>query len=208
MNGFWYPWGTAINPDTSSPAYTGLPANGNTPEQYVAAWQYVHGLFEAQDVTNVTWVWAPNVNFTNSTPLGDIYPGDQYVDWVGVDGYNFGAPWKVFFDVFDATLTDVDMPAGKPLMITETASTENGGDKAGWITDFFAKLAALPAAWPDIHGFVWFNFDKSSDPGGIDWRIQSAPSPGSTVTEQAFAAGLVTPPFRAAPAPLRRRDTT
>lgn len=200
MNTGSYPWGTAINPDAGS-----IP-NGNTPQDYVNAWQYVHNLFAK--AKNVTWVWAPNVVFDRSTPLGDVYPGDLYVDWLGADGYNFGdtqppwSTWKSFFDVFDPTLIALTAAGitSKPLMITETACTEFGApagqDKASWITDFFAQLAL----WPQIRGFVWFNIDKTLE-GGTNWTIQS-----STTATNEFAAGLVN--FPAAPAPLRKHHTT
>jgi hypothetical protein len=164
----------------------------------VDAWRHVHSLFDGVD--NVTWVWAPNVSYTGSTPLADVYPGDDVVDLVALSGYNFGTPWEVFADVFDVTLGELAQVApSKPVLIRETACAEDPLDpmaKAAWITDFFAQLAARPV----IRGFCCFNVNKSLT-GGVDWRIQS-----SANAQAAFATGLVG--FPAAPAPLRRRDTT
>ena len=76
MNGNWYPWGLGVN--------------GNRPGQYVAAWQHVHDRFTALGVTDVSWMWAPNAVYTGSAPLAPLYPGDAYVDAVGLSNYNWG----------------------------------------------------------------------------------------------------------------------
>jgi beta-mannanase len=75
MNGNWYPWAEAVN--------------GNTAGQYATAWQHVRDIFTAAGATNVKWIWAPNVLYSGSTALAGLYPGDSYVDVVGVDGYNY-----------------------------------------------------------------------------------------------------------------------
>lgn len=155
MNGNWYPWAESVN--------------GNRPGQYVAAYRHVVNLFRAAGVTNVTWVWSPNVSYPGTTSLGELYPGDAYTDWTALDGYNFGttAPsgWLSFTQVFGASIGQVRALSGKPLMIGEIGSAEQGGNKANWIADFFSQLAAHP----EIHGYVWFNHDKEAD-----WRIQSS----------------------------------
>jgi mannan endo-1,4-beta-mannosidase len=193
MNGNWYPWAEA--------------ANDNEPGDYRQAWRYVHDKFA--DVyrtlgiaSNVNWVWAPNVNYQGSTPLRCLYPGRRYVDWVGLDGYNDADPvWKSFFDVFNETLTELSqfprqnpILARHPLIITETACTENsdpaGPSKAIWITDFFNELINGPWA-SEISAFVWFNIDKSTPGPGENWTIQSLdPLTGAQDAEAAFVAGL------------------
>ena len=64
----------------------------------------------------------------------------------------------------------------------ETASTEQGGSKPTWITDFFAQLALRP----QIQGFVWFNHYKETD-----WRIES-----SATSTEAFATGVADSRYR------------
>ena len=157
MNGNWYPWSEQVN--------------GNQPGQYVLAWQHVHNLFTAQGVTNVTWVWSPNVAYPGSVPVKGLYPGDAYVDWVGMDGYNWGTishhHWQTFAQVFQQTYTELLAMTPKPLMIAETASAEQAGNKAGWITDAFTLQ--IPHAFPKIKAVVWFNESKETD-----WRIESS----------------------------------
>jgi beta-mannanase len=47
----------------------------------------VHDLFAAAGARNVTWMWSPNVTYPGAAPLAGLYPGDDYVDWVGLSGY-------------------------------------------------------------------------------------------------------------------------
>jgi hypothetical protein len=164
MNGNWNSWSTGVN--------------GNRPGDYVRAWRHVHRIFVAAGATNVLWVWAPNVTYRDSKPLAGLYPGNAYVDLVGLDGYNWGlvnpgSRWQGFGDIFGPTLKTVaTLAPGKPVLITETASTEIGGSKATWIAELFAGLRRHP----EIIGVNWFNQVKETD-----WRVQSSPA-----AEQAF----------------------
>jgi beta-mannanase len=167
MNGDWNSWSPGLN--------------GNTAREYVAVWRHVHDLFASVGARNVEWVWSPNVAFSGSTPIRDVYPGDAYVDWVGVDGYNWGSTrpgmrWQSFSSIFGPTLRAVARLTTKPVVLTEIASTEVGGRKSAWIRDFFAQLAR----YPSVVGFVWFQYDKETD-----WRIDS-----SSASRAAFGAGL------------------
>jgi hypothetical protein len=163
MNGDWYSWGRGVN--------------GNTPSDFIAAWRHMHDIFVAQGATNVMWVWSPNVRYGSELPLADLYPGSGYVDWLGLDGYNWGLDphlgqpaWQSFEDIFGATYREVtSLAPGKPLMIAETASTENGGDKAQWIVQTF--LTDIPR-YPDVQAAIWFN---EAD-GPSDFRINSSPA--------------------------------
>lgn len=166
MNGDWYPWSPGVN--------------GNTLGQYAQAWQRVRNIFTAQGATNVRWVWCPNITFTGSgfTAMAGLYPGDAYVDYIGLDGYNFANPdWVEFSDIFTASITEIRATAPtKPLIICETGCSETGGNKATWITNMWTYLAAHP----EIRGLWWFNENKEND-----WRIES-----TTGARTAFAAGV------------------
>ena len=164
MNGDWYPWGRGVN--------------GNTAADFVAAWRHMHDIFVQEHATNVKWVWCPNVRYGSLYPLADLYPGASYVDWLGLDGYNWGSDphlkvpeWQSFSDIFGPTydeLTRVVAP-GKPLMVVETGSTEHGGDKAEWIRATFEDDLPL---FPQIRAVIWFN---EAD-GRSDFRVDSSPA--------------------------------
>jgi Glycosyl hydrolase family 26 len=175
MNGDWLPWCEGVN--------------GNRRGQYVRAWRHVHRIFTRVGASNVAWVWSPNVIYAGSTPLARVYPGDAYVDWIGIDGYNWGTvrpstTWRGFRDLFRPTLVSLRRLSPKPLMLAEVASTEIGGDKAAWIENFFGGLRRNR----DVLAFIWFDFEKETD-----WRIESSPSSAS-----AFASGVSRPRYRGA----------
>ena len=158
MNGNWYPWSEQVN--------------GNKAGQYVKAWQHVHDIFTKLGVKNVTWVWSPNVESAKTIPLQELYPGSAYVDWIGMDGYNWGSVdsvgWKSFAQVFQQTHKDiVNVAKGKPLMVAETASAEVGGNKSAWIADAFTTQ--LTQAFSDVKAVIWFDENKETD-----WRIESS----------------------------------
>ena len=164
MNGSWYSWGRGVN--------------GNTAADFVNAWRHMHDIFKAQGASNVKWVWSPNVRYGPEYPLADLYPGSSYVDWVALDGYNWGSDphlgqpaWQSFEDIFGATYREITqrVAPGKPMIIAETASTENGGNKAQWILKTF--LNDVPK-YPAVRAVIWFN---QAD-GPSNFRINSSAS--------------------------------
>ena len=82
------------------------------------------------------WVRSPYVSCGNSTAFKKVYPGDAYVDWVALDGYNWGTAipgtgWQSMNGVFERSYDAVTTLApSKPFIIAEVAYTEKGGDKA------------------------------------------------------------------------------
>ncbi len=179
MNGNWFPWAEGVN--------------GNEAGQFTEAWRHVRRIFRDVGASNVIWVWSPNISYTGSTPLAGLYPGDEHVDVVGIDGYNGGPelPWGGWLSpeqLFEPTIREIRDFTAKPVVLTAVASTEVGGSKAEWIGDFFKMVADHR----DIVGFVWVQATWEAD-----WRITS--------TEQAaraFAAGVADARFRAVPIPI------
>jgi hypothetical protein len=178
MNGNWFPWSEGVN--------------GNGPGQYVAAWRHVHDLFVAAGASNVSWVWCPFVDPGSSLQgLASLYPGDAYVDWTGLDGYNWGTNpssargWKSFDQLFSRSYGEIaeGIAPSKPMMIGEVGSSEQGGSKAAWIQN---ALATVPAEYPKIRALLWF--DKYDD--GMDWPLET-----STAASAAFAEGIQDPMY-------------
>jgi hypothetical protein len=163
MNGDWYPWAGANNGKASGGA-----------AKYIAAYRHVHDLFVADGATNVVWVWCPLVTDVPAEPWNhwtNYYPGDAYVDWVGLDAYNWGTSSSCCtWQSFSTLTTDLysDYAGKKPLMIPETASAEFGGNKAAWIADMRQQLKTSFSA---IKAVVWFDINKETD-----WRIASTPA--------------------------------
>jgi chitodextrinase len=181
MNGRWYGY---------SPGQ-----NGNTAADFVNAWRHMHDVFDAVGATNVTWVWCPNVNVYGDFPMDNLYPGDAYVDWTGLVGYDWGgsdpADWLTFSALYGSSYDDlVQLAPSKPIFIAEIAANEEGGSKADWITD--ALTIQLPHDFPEIKAFVWFNWRIYEKNQYWPWNIESSPS-----ALQAFRDGIGLPYYAA-----------
>jgi hypothetical protein len=178
MNGDWFPWSESLN--------------GNGPGEFVAAWRHVHAIFSEVGATNVSWVWCPYVNPNgNLQSPATLYPGDEYVDWTCLDGYNRGttasptAQYRSFDYLFGPNYREITgtIAPSKPMLLAEVASSESGGSKSEWIEDMFGEL---PSTYPDVRGLMWFDYEE----GGNRWPIES-----STAATEAFAAGISDPRY-------------
>lgn len=178
MNGNWFPWSESLD--------------GNQPGEFVAAWRHVHDIFGEVGATNASWVWCPYVNPNgNLQSPATLYPGDAYVDWTCLDGYNRGttasptAPYRSFDDLFGPDYREITATIAptKPMLLAEVAASEHGGSKAEWIEDMFAEL---PSAYPLVRGLMWFDYYDQ----GNDWPIETSPA-----ATEAFAAGIGEPRY-------------
>ena len=163
MNGDWYPWCGTVN--------------GNTPAEYVAAWRHIHDIFEAQGATNVTWVWSVNHQSypeTARNAYSAYYPGDRYVDWTAVSGFNWGTSgdatsWHTFRYWYDRPLAYLHT-LRKPICLAEFGSVEEGGDKAAWFRDTFSYVSKDP----HVKALIYYNAKDVSQTSTQDWRIDTS----------------------------------
>jgi hypothetical protein len=158
-------WGAEFNGAWNS-AYGRGPA-------FARAWRHIVGVFRRTGATNASWVWCPFAVDAIRVRADDwhaYYPGDRFVDVVGMDGFNWGATrswsrWQSFATIF-GPLHD-DFVHRKPTMICEVGCAEAGGDKAEWIAEMGRQLAGR---FSHVHALVWFDANKETD-----WRIDSSP---------------------------------
>ncbi|MGO9904549.1 MAG: glycoside hydrolase family 26 protein [Solirubrobacteraceae bacterium] len=174
MNGGWSPWGVRVP--------------GNSAGLYVAAWRHAVAIFRRAGARNVLWVWCPNVDDGGALPFTALYPGDRWVDWVGLDGYNWGRSWDwlSFTAIFASSYDTTVRLSPKPMLIAETGSGEDGGSKAAWIRDMFGR--ELPR-FTRVRALVWFN---GAGDNGADFRFDSSAS-----AALAFRQGLSSPLYDA-----------
>jgi hypothetical protein len=171
MNGNWYPWGG--------------PDNDNDPQGYVNCWRHLHQIFAAQGAHNVAWVWS--INWNNRPPTATnrfqaYYPGDAYVDWVGMSGYDLGheKPQALYDPLYNAYARQ------KPVFVTEVGAADFGGVTKG---DFIRKFAAYVAQRPAIGAVTWFDTDTHPN-APYNWRIDA-----NADSLAAFKAMAVSPRF-------------
>lgn len=170
MNLDRYHWGTSK--ENFGPASADI---------YIKMFQYVVEFFKTEKVDNVFWAFCPNVDSIPPTPwnaASRYYPGDPYVDILGMDGYNWNintelaASRKLNWTYSSRTFEQIFQPLyrelkkinpHKPIIVFETATVTRGGDqqKSLWIQD----AINISKKW-GIKGIVWFQVKKEED-----WRI-------------------------------------
>lgn len=194
MNGNWFSWGQSYElPDGTRP---------NSDGSYKEAWRKIHRAFESRCPGDVKFVWAVNhFSVGEGASFTGTYPGDAFVDFVGLDGYNWGTNaewgWQAWPDIFHEAYCAVVRTTNRQVLINEVASTERGGDKAAWIRDMWARLDD----YGRVRGVVWFNDAKhESEIGGrMDWPLDSSPGAMRAWEEGARALRTGAPAVRGDP---------
>ena len=147
---------------------------------YRAVYRYIWDIFAYAGVDNAIWIWNPNESsfpdFTWNHSLM-YYPGDQYVDVIGLTAYNTGTyysyvgeHWQSFPELYQDLYETYASTFSQPLMITEFSCAAMGGDKAQWTREMLETIADYDrikvAVW-------WDHVDYDPATGGIarDYRI-------------------------------------
>jgi hypothetical protein len=149
-----------------------------TAADFVAAWQHYVTVFR-QYASNASFALILNSADYSPAVVGQWYPGDAYVDWMGADGYNSntcragqGGAWRDFSTIF-APLESFAVAHAKPAVIAEWASTEDPstpGRKAAWIT----AAAQTMESWPQIKAASYFDAPGFAD--NCQWPLDSSSS--------------------------------
>lgn len=164
-----YPWG---------------PQNGNRPDDFIAAWKHVHLIFQKMSATNVVWVWSPHI----SMPWFEYYyPGDEFVDWVGMGILNYGniASWSRWWSLHQ--ILEKAYPAlikfNKPIMICEFGTLASGGDIVEWYRQAFYHL---DHTYGRVKAVVFFNQkqDTTMSAYPLDWSPVQSPRAALVVAEE------------------------
>jgi mannan endo-1,4-beta-mannosidase len=124
-------------------------------------YRYVYDIFDKAGAENVIWIWNPNgqsfpdFQWNNAVMY---YPGDEYVDIVGLTAYNTGTyypdeKWTEFNVLYDSLYLEYMALYQHPFMITEFASSSIGGSKEQWIRNMFAHIEK----YENIKVAVWWD---------------------------------------------------
>ena len=148
----------------------------------------MHNIFTSVGATNAHWVWTANTSATGLTPMAQDFPGDAYVDWIGLECYNWGGnpghTWQSLSTVLGPSYTEAAALSSRPMMLSEVSSAEQGGSKADWITQ--GLLSTIPQSFPRVRAVVWFDWNEQ-----YDWRINS-----SSASLSAFRAAVASPLYQ------------
>ncbi|MCC2669425.1 MAG: hypothetical protein K0Q72_1896 [Armatimonadetes bacterium] len=144
---------------------------GGDPAKYIEKWRLVHRVMR-EEAPNVAMVWTPNVIPEEKIPA--YYPGDDFVDWVGVNCYTVHHhnnsqehpaehenPADMLRWIYDR------YAERKPIMIGEYAATHYCKADGKMLPQFAAdKLrtlyASLPRLYPRVKAVHWYDIDNTS----------------------------------------------
>lgn len=130
-------------------------------ELYRKMYKYVYGIFQQHNADNVIWVWNPNgKSFPDFNWNSEYmyYPGDEYVDVLGLTLYNTGTfyegeKWQEFDELYKPLYETAEKVYDMPFLITEFACAREGGNKEKWTSSMLEKIED----YPNIKFAVWWN---------------------------------------------------
>jgi beta-mannanase len=153
----WYPW-------------------QGDPQGYVAAYRHIVALFREEKADKVQFLWS---GMWLNQWANDYYPGSDVVDLVGTTILNHGtgatadwAQWRTFDNLFEGQYQAAQQ-WGKPIMLTELATAEQGGDKAAWLRDCFNSLQSR---YPLVADVLLLEVRADREWPAINWSITSSPA--------------------------------
>ncbi|NLD99830.1 MAG: hypothetical protein GX640_08140, partial [Fibrobacter sp.] len=132
-----------------------------------SAWKHTWKIFKKEQADSVKWIFSPGVVWGDKTFKDDIlpyYPGDEFVDIVALDGYNFGDnhdqfhQWESFFDVYSGSIIGL-MNFNKPMWIAEIGCPSDSR-RHEWLKDFLSFFDSNSC----FEVFFWFNDNKVDEP--------------------------------------------
>jgi hypothetical protein len=152
--------------------------SGNHPGDFVKAWRHVHDIFASVGAHNVQWVWSPNIILPEGSSLEALYPGNRYVDWVGVDGYSYPkAGCETAAATFDPTFAEIARFSDRPEMLAEVGISAACPTKPALIRGLFSWLTTHPR----VEAITWWERDDQ----GVNWNVNS-----NAASLKAFRAGV------------------
>ena len=190
MNGNWFPWSGAFN---------GAEKNG--PETYKAAYRHVVDLFREQGADNVGFAFHVNVRSAPDEPWNDMaryYPGDDYIDWIGLSAYGGvfpGYDWEPLRRALDEAYPKLEaLSPTKPIAILETGVIEEQGkDKAAWIRAAYDALRM--DRYPRLKAAIWWHERWTNE----DDRVSDVRIDSDAAATAAYRKAVAGPQFVARP---------
>lgn len=179
-NGSWFPWSGAWN-GRDGDGY-GEKNYPDGPERFRDSYRRIVSIFREEGADNVTWVF--HVAFSSAPDVpwnapGFYYPGDEWVDWIGVSLYGRlrgEDPVKPFEDMMQKVYPELAaLSPAKPIALLEIGVSDDplGVDKARWIKDAMQSICAK--RYPRVKAISWWNKTYRPDGSRSNLEIDSCP---------------------------------
>lgn len=128
MNGGWFWWGAKNN--------------------FKQLWKIMFERYtNHHQLNNLIWVWSPNISFgKDNMQLAEFYPGNAYVDIIGIDGYNDKSNWDTSTNDKNDLNTISSLAQKSPIAITELGTLPD----IEWLKTERPKISWFLCWWTHI----------------------------------------------------------
>lgn len=169
-----------------NPQYPWYTSGRNSTKEFTDAWKHVHTIFKEQNANNVVWVWNP----WRANNMAAYYPGNDYVDWIGLTMLNYAAlkqdnEYQSFEEMYKPFQKELHNFSEKPVMLAEFGALNLGYRQQEWTLD---AVKSITNNHPEISAIVMFYSDKDKnipnygdyDGKYLDWTNETITPIGKT----------------------------
>ena len=137
-------------------------------KNFVKAWRHFVNKYRKEKVLNIANVWCA-CPYKGTASVEPYYPGDEYVDWFGIDVFavkNFANNSAQQTEKF----LKLSEEHRKPVMVGESSPARTGVDKGqkSW-NEWFKPYFKWIEDHPNIKAFCYINWDWSKDWKQPEW---------------------------------------
>lgn len=181
-NGDWFPWNGVWNGGAVTDKY-GDKKKADGPERFRDAYRRIIRISSEQGAKNIKWVFHANhSDWPNEdwNRFEEYYPGDDWIDWIGVSAYGAQTPMQdevqEFRNMMDKAYPRLaKLSAKKPIAVLEFACTSGHPktDQAKWAEAALKDITSF--RWPRVMAFSWWNdhWTNDDDPAhNTNMRVQ------------------------------------
>lgn len=159
VNGEWFSWNAKWNGEQEGA------------DKFINAYRRIINISREEEANNILWVFhVDDSDIPNQTwnRMERYYPGDDWVDWIGVSIYGAQKPfeknWPLFSNMMDKVYPRlIKMSPDKPIIVAEFGVTQGYPDKdqAIWADNALKNL--IKGRWQNVIGFSWWNGEWPND---------------------------------------------
>jgi len=183
MNGFWFPWNGYWNGGENTSF--GNPGDFDGPEKFRKVYQKIINFSREEGAHNITWFFHVNVEndpVNQWNKMKFYYPGDEYIDWIGVSVYGsleYMEPWRDLKEILSDNWDEIThiSTTGKPIAVLEWGICDNPnlGNKGQWITKAVHSFTSGAVYSKEIKAISYWNEAWEDNSHLINLRIDSSP---------------------------------
>jgi len=198
-NGDWFSWSGVFNGRDNKAGY-GDSNYFDGPERYRDAYRHIIDIFRDEDVRHVTWFFHADIY---SNPQGEwnkakyYYPGDDYIDWIGVSLYGPQHPKEDYWETMSEILAEqykgiAEISTSKPIALLEFGVTDDHplGNKSEWLEDAFETI--LNGTYLNFKAISYWHETWEEDDVFASIRVDSSEASLETFKEYAKNPRFVT----------------